>query len=143
MHGFGPTPYLLLPGNARRALSRYHDVFGGELQLHTFDEFGRTDGPADAIAHGVLSGPVSLCAADAVPGEEVFDGAGLFLALLGTADPAVLRGWFDALALDGAVIDPLQERSWNAWDGQVRDAFGATWLIGYELAAAAGSPAAT
>lgn len=130
---FGPRPYLLFNGSARRALSRYHEVFGGELLLHSYAEFGRTDGPADAIAHGVLAGPASLYASDAAPDEATFDGTGLFLSLLGTAEPAVLHGWFDALAVGGEVIDPLQKRQWNAWDGQVRDAFGVTWLIGYEI----------
>lgn len=47
-----PTPYLALPGTAREALSFSHSVFGGELSLRTYDDFGRSDGPADAIAHG-------------------------------------------------------------------------------------------
>ena len=64
------TPYLHLPGTAREALTFYGDVFGCDVQLHTFDEFNRTDGPADAIAHGELvEGPVALFAAD-VTGDE-------------------------------------------------------------------------
>jgi PhnB protein len=46
----GPTPYLHFPGTAREALTFYGDVFGCAVQLHTFAEFNRTDGPADAIA---------------------------------------------------------------------------------------------
>ena len=51
-----PTPYLLLPGYARDALTFYGGVFGCAVQLHTFAEFGRTDGPADAIAHDLPEG---------------------------------------------------------------------------------------
>lgn len=47
-----PEPYVLFPGTAREALTFYGDVFGCAVQLHTFAEFGRADGPADAIAHG-------------------------------------------------------------------------------------------
>ncbi len=54
------------------------------------------------------------------------------LSLLGTAEPDVLRRWFDDLAADGTVVDALQERPWGDWDGVVRDAFGVTWLIGFE-----------
>ena len=61
----GLTPYLHFPGTARGALSFSREVFGGELVLHTLAEFGRSDGPADAIAHGMLQGPVELFAADA------------------------------------------------------------------------------
>ena len=51
----GLIPYLHFDGTARDALTFYHQVFGGELTLHTFADFGRTDGPADAIAHGAPS----------------------------------------------------------------------------------------
>ena len=58
------SPYVHLPGTAREALTFYGDVFGGEVRLNTYADFGRTDGPADAIAHGdVVGGPVSLFAA--------------------------------------------------------------------------------
>ena len=49
-----PTPYFHFRGEARAALTHYADVFGSGVELHTFDEFGRTDGPADAVAHGFL-----------------------------------------------------------------------------------------
>ena len=49
-----PTPYVLFPGTAREALTFYGDVFGCAVELHTFAEFNRADGPADAIAHGGL-----------------------------------------------------------------------------------------
>ncbi|MBW4042961.1 MAG: VOC family protein [Acidobacteria bacterium] len=132
MRGSDPTPYILLPGTAREALHRYRDVFGGELELHTFGEFGRSDGAADLIAHGTLKGLVSLYSADVGAGEAPFGSTGLLLSLLGTTGPEDLRSWFTALAEGGTVIDPLAERGWNAWDGRVRDRFGVTWLIGWE-----------
>ena len=67
----GLTPYLFFPGNAAEALHFYAAVFGGELSINTYAEFGRTDGPANATAHGMLMGRVELFAADAGPGEEV------------------------------------------------------------------------
>lgn len=134
MRGFGPTPYFLFPGNARTALTRYQQIFGGDLELHTYAEFGRSDGPEDAVAHGILNGPVSLYAADAGDGEAPFGSTGLFVALLGTGEPQATHRWFEALAEGGRIIDPLQQRGWNAWDGQLRDEFGVTWLLGYELA---------
>jgi PhnB protein len=126
-----PVPYLLFPGTARHALTFYHQVFGGELALHTFGEFGRADGPADAIAHGVLSGPVSVSGADAA-GEEPFQSSGLMFSLLGTTSAAGLRAWFDALAEGGTILDELQIRAWGATDGQVIDRYGLRWLVGFE-----------
>lgn len=127
-----PTPYLLLPGTARDALTFYAGVFGGEPALHTYAEFNRTDGPPDAIAHGQLDGgPVALFATDAA-GEPAFSSAGLMFALLGTADPSTLRQWFERLCEGGRVVDELQHRPWGAYDGQVVDRFGVHWLIGFE-----------
>lgn len=128
-----PTPYLHLPGTARDALTFYGEVFGSGVQLHTFAEFGRTDGPSDAIAHGYLvDGPVTLFAADVTEGEPSFRCEGLMLSLLGTAPASTLRRWFAGLSEGGNVVDDLQERPWGASDGQVVDRFGLHWLIGYE-----------
>lgn len=128
-----PTPYIFFPGTAREALSFYAEVFGGAAQLHTFAEFNRTDGPADAIAHGQLvDAPVSLYAADVAGDEQAFQARGLMLSLLGTADPATLRDWFAWLAADGEVLDELQKRPWGASDGQLVDRYGLRWLIGFE-----------
>lgn len=127
------TPYIHFPGTARGALSFYADVFGGTVQLHTFAEFGRTDGPAEAIAHGYLVGtPVALCGADAAGEEPAFRAQGLMLSLLGMADPETLSGWFADLSDGGTVVDGLQRRPWGAFDGQVIDRYGLHWLIGFE-----------
>ena len=48
----GLTPYLHFDGDARGALEFYRDVFGGELVINSYADFGREDGPADAVAHG-------------------------------------------------------------------------------------------
>jgi PhnB protein len=128
-----PTPYLHLPGTAREALSFYGEVFGGRVAAHSFAEFGREDGPADAVAHGYLvDGPVALFAADVAGDEPSFRTAGLMFSLLGAADPAILRAWFTGLATGGRVVDDLQQRPWGASDGQVVDRFGVHWLIGFE-----------
>lgn len=127
-----PTPYLLLDGQARAALEFYRDAFGGDLTLHTWGDFGRDDGPADRIAHGMIAGPVSLFAADAGAGEATVRIDGVLFSLLGAAEPAVLERWFAALSDGGEVIDPLALKPWGDHDGQVRDRFGVTWLIGYE-----------
>lgn len=128
----GLVPYLMLPGTAREALTRYHEIFGGELQLNSYADFGRDDGPADAIAHGQLTGPVSLFAADVTGDEEPFRMRGGTFSLLGTAEPATLEEWFRALAEDGEVLEPLAARAWGDHDGQVRDRFGVHWLVGFQ-----------
>ncbi|MFJ6678033.1 VOC family protein [Microbacterium sp. NPDC091382] len=128
----GLTPYLHFPGVARDALTFYQQVFGGELVLHTFADFGRDDGPEDFVAHGMLSGPVELFAADGGPGDQPLELRGVMFSLLGTAEPAELETWFAKLAEGGSVVDALQLRAWGDHDGTVTDRFGVTWLIGYQ-----------
>ena len=129
----GPEPYVLYPGTAREAMTFYGDVFGCAVELHTFAEFNRADGPADAIAHGELTGgPVALGGADVAGDERPVRTEGLMLALLGTADPSTLRTWFSRLSEGGRVVDDLQKRPWGGSDGQVIDRYGLHWLIGFE-----------
>lgn len=128
----GITPYLLFPGNADEALEFYRSVFGGALQVQTYGQFGRSDGPADAIAHGALVGPVPLFGADAGSDEDAVHVGGMYFSLLGAAAPPVLDQWFAALAAEGRVILPLEARARGASDGQLIDRYGVRWSIGYE-----------
>jgi len=66
----GLTPCVHFPGTAREALTFYGGIFGCAVQLHTFAEFNRADGPADAIAHGYLAGGPSRCLAPTCPGTS-------------------------------------------------------------------------
>jgi PhnB protein len=128
-----PTPYVLFPGTAREALTFYGEVFDCPVRLHTFEEFSRDDGPADAIAHGGLTeGPVRLFGADVAGDERPVRCEGLMLSLLGTAAPSTLRAWFTRLGEGGRVVDDLQKRPWGGSDGQVIDRYGLHWLIGFE-----------
>ncbi|MDQ0767627.1 PhnB protein [Pseudarthrobacter defluvii] len=127
-----PQVYVSFPGTAREALGFYAAVFGGELSLHTNEDFGRTDGPPDAIAHGELSGTVALAGSDTPPGGTSVRLEGVMLSLLGTAEPEILHEWFNKLSSGGRVVDPLAPKPWGASDGQVIDRYGLHWLIGYE-----------
>lgn len=127
----GLIPYLLFPGTASEALHFYQSVFGGDLQLLDYAEAGRSDGPGDAIAHGMLSGPVELAGADAGADDDAVEMRGMFLSLLGTADATTLTSWFSKLAEGGRVITPLEQRPWGDYDGTLTDRYGVRWLIGY------------
>ena len=111
----------------------YGAIFGGSVELHTFEEFGRTDGPGSAIAHGYLKdGPVGIFASDVAGDEVPVRCEGMMLSLLGTQTPSVLIQWFSKLSEGGRVLDDLQTRPWGASDGQVVDRYGLHWLIGFE-----------
>ena len=129
-----PTPYIHFPGTAREALTFYANVFGCAVQLHTYAEFNRNDGPGEAVAHGMLvEGPVALSGADVSGNQPPVRCEGIMLSLLGNAAPATMRGWFSGLSDGGQVVDDLQMRPWGASDGQVIDRYGLHWLIGFEV----------
>jgi PhnB protein len=123
----GLVPYIHFPGTAREALTFYGDVFGSPVELHTFADFGRADGPADAVAHGYLTeGPVALFGADVAGDEASFRSEGLMLSLLGTADSATLQSWFSRLSEGGRsrgrLADAAARRLGRAGDRPLRSA---------------------
>ncbi len=65
------NPYLTFDGNARQAMEYYKEVFGGELNLHTFGEIGGSAGEefADKIMHAMLTTPdgFTLMGSDGLP----------------------------------------------------------------------------
>lgn len=77
-----PLVYISFPGTAKEALGFYAGVFGGELSLDSYKDHGRTDGPPDAVAHGILDGVVSLAGSDTPEGEPPVRWEGLLLSLL-------------------------------------------------------------
>ena len=64
------NPYISFRDNARQAMEFYKDVFGGELTLNTFGQYGDPSVPgADNIMHGQLETDqgFTLMAADTRP----------------------------------------------------------------------------
>lgn len=135
-----PQISLCLPSTAREALEHYRGIFGGEVGLNTFADFGRSDGPGDAIAFGILRGEVTLFAFDAGPDDAALQRMdGVMLTVLGDDAERYTR-WFEALSDGGEVLDDLQKRPWGDYDGTVRDRFGVTWLIGHRGSTEGGAP---
>ncbi len=125
------NPYLNFNGNARQALEFYASVFGGNLNLSTFADFGSKDSPgADKIMHGQLETEAgyTLMAADTPPGMEYQGMHGFGVSLSGD-DADVLRGYWDKLSDGGTVTMPIQKQSWGDEFGMCTDKFGVTWLV--------------
>ena len=125
------NPYLSFDGNAREAMEFYRTVFGGDLTLSTFGEYGPPDVPgADKIMHGRLAAPggLALMGADTPPGEELVRGNDVALSLSGE-DEAELRGYWDQLADGGTVSVPLERQMWGDLFGMCTDRFGVLWMV--------------
>lgn len=125
------NPYVTFDGNARQAMSFYKDVFGGELTINTFGEYG-TDDPAlaDKTMHAQLetSQGFTLMASDTAPGMEHSPGNNIAVSLSGE-DASELRGYWDELSNGGTVVMPLEKQMWGDEFGMCVDPFGISWMV--------------
>jgi PhnB protein len=126
------NPYLNFRGQAREALERYQQVFGGELTVSTLGESGMdvAPGETDWLMHGQLETPdgFTLMAADVPSSMDLVDGSGISVSLSGD-DEATLRGFWDGLLEGGTVTVPLEQAPWGATFGMLVDRFGIAWLV--------------
>ncbi len=125
------NPYISFGDNARQALEFYQGVFGGELAVSTFGEFGQEDSPiANNIMHGQLETPSGyvIMAADTPPGKDYNPGDNISISLSGD-DGDELRGYWGKLSSSGKVLVPLEKQMWGDEFGMCTDQFGIAWLV--------------
>lgn len=125
------NPYLSFKNNAREAMEFYKSVFGGELSLSTFGEFGNPD-PAESnlVMHSFLAAPngFKLMGSD-TPARMDFKPAGNITVSLSGDDEAELTGYWNKLK-DGAQINlPLEKAPWGDSFGMLTDRFGIPWMV--------------
>jgi len=93
------NPYIGFEGNARQAMEFYKGVFGGDLTVSTFGEFGAENSPdADKIMHSQLETDrgFTLMASDTPSGMARTSGDNITISLSGE-DGGELRGYWDKL----------------------------------------------
>jgi len=125
------NPYISFVGNAREAMEFYHGVFGGDLKVSTFGEFGSPDtATADQIMHAQLETDAgyTLMASDTPPGMEHKPGTNITISLSGD-DEDTLRGYWDKLSDGGQISMPLEKQMWGDIFGQLTDKFGVSWMV--------------
>lgn len=127
------NPYLFFVGTCREAMTAYHGIFGGQLDLVTAAEMpdAPEDVPRDVIMHAALTLPNGglLMASDDPGATEDGPKVGLSVSY-SAADPADAARVFDELAKDGQVQMPMGETSWSPAFGMCIDRFGTPWMVG-------------
>ena len=125
------NPYLTFNGNARQAMEFYASVFGGNLALNTWAEFGVTDAPdADRIGHARLETDAgyTIMAGDVTSNMQYRPMAGFSVSLSGD-DADLLRGYWEKLSTGGNVTMPMRKQVWGDEFGMCVDKFGVSWMV--------------
>ena len=125
------NPYVAFDGNARAAMKFYATVFGGELNLATFGQYGTKEAALrNKVMHAMLETDqgFTLMASDVPPGMEHSPGTNIAISLSGE-DAATLRGYWKKLSRGGQVTMPLEKQMWGDEFGQCVDKFGISWMV--------------
>ena len=125
------NPYINFDGDARAAMEFYRSVFGGELVLSSFGDFGNADPAlADRIMHGQLETPAgyTLMGSDVMPDMPFNPGTTMTVSLSGD-DVDTLHDYWAKLSDGATVTVPLDKQVWGDEFGQLTDRFGVPWMI--------------
>jgi PhnB protein len=125
------NPYIAFDGTARQAMEFYREVFGGDLRVSTFGEFGQQDSPdADKVMHAQLETDrgFTLMASDTPAGMQRNPGDTITVSLSGE-DADELRGYWDKLSDGGTVTMPMEKQMWGDEFGMCTDRFGVPWMV--------------
>ena len=134
------NPYIGFKDDARQAMEFYQGVFGGQLDINTFAQFGAAEGPeGDKVMHSQLETPSGfvLMASDTPEGMDFNPGHNISISLSGQAGDD-LQSYWDQLSAGGTVTMPLEKQMWGDTFGMCVDRFGIAWMVNI---ATADSPA--
>ncbi len=141
------TTHLNFRGDARAALGFYQTVFGGEIMIATYGDFGMpADAPgADTVVFGQVTSPdgfrvmaydisgttggspTNAASTRRENGATVTDQP-FFVSVRGDTLDEVQAYW--ATLADGAtIVEPLAASAWSAGFGMLTDRFGVTWIL--------------
>ncbi len=127
------TTHINFRGTARQALSFYHTVFGGQLNLVTNQEAGVPHAPeeADQLIWGQLAdGEGFRVMAYDVPSSMPWNPGqnAWFVAVEGDTAERVRDHW-NKLKDGATIVQPLAPAQWSALYGMLTDRFGVAWAL--------------
>ena len=121
-------PYISFNGSAREAMTFYHAVFGGQLDIVTFGQFGVPNEPSDGVMHSALivDGETIIMGSDAMHETP----SGIALSISGPS--AQLHELFEKLRDKATDIHELKVEQWGDEYGDLFDKFGVRWMFNEE-----------
>ena len=127
------TPYLFLSGNCAEAFNRYHEIFGGDLEVMTHADLPPDAEPMPgAEPHHVMHAALTfdggtIYGSDDPTGD---DGPKTGVAITYTApDEATARKVFEALADGGRIDMEFEATFFSKGFGACNDQFGVPWMV--------------
>ncbi|HEY8551355.1 MAG TPA: VOC family protein [Vicinamibacterales bacterium] len=127
------TPYLILNGKAREAISLYERALGARVE--NLKRFGDMDASCpearrDNVMHAELRvGSALLMLSDGGPDGTGPAQPGPISVALELDDQQETRRIFDGLANGGKAVQPLFDSPWGTLFGVVQDRFGISWML--------------
>jgi len=126
------NPYLSFRDNAREAMEFYKTVFGGKLDINTFEQFHASEDPSEnnKVMHAQLEAEngIIFMASDTPNSMEYKPGTNISMSLSGDNETE-LRGYYEKLSAGGAVTMPLEKAPWGDTFGMCADQFGINWMV--------------
>lgn len=131
--------HLNFRGQARAALAFYHAVFGGQVMLATYQDFGAV--PEGTPADGIIWGQVAadsgmrIMAYDVQADKAWHPGENAFYVSLRGDSADEITALYERLLDGGSVLHALAPAQWTPLYGMLKDRFGVTWVLDVARAA--------
>ncbi len=126
------NPYLSFGNQTREAMTFYKTVFGGTLDINTFKEFQASGDPSEdnKVMHSMLKADngITFMASDTPNSMKLSTESSISMSLSGDNDEE-LRGYFEKLSEDGAIVMPIEKAPWGDAFGMVTDKYKVTWMV--------------
>lgn len=141
------TTHLNFRGDARAALEFYQSVFGGQVVVATYGDFGMPkEAPgADKVVFGHVGTEdgFRVMAYD-IPGQSHASAGSaastrrengvtitdqpFFVSVRGESLEEV-QGYWEKLSAGASIVEPLAASAWSPGFGMLTDRFGVTWIL--------------
>jgi PhnB protein len=124
--------YLSFGGNCQEAMEFYKSVFGGKLEMTNYLDGGMSQSADDEklIMHAMFEADngITFMASDGRSTTDAELEPMIQLSLSGD-DSDELTSYFNKLAENGTVREPLVQAPWGDTFGMLTDQFGIQWMV--------------